>query len=467
MNLGNYKNVYLIIQALLVIILVFLSLFKVFVNTYFINIFAEAYLFFIVILFIPFVKGFIKYISIILFITGSFILIINDSGLEVWFSSISINHMLVSLFVATPLLGAPFQSQSFMDALEGLYIKFLYKPTMFSIVTQLLTHVTAIVLNIGSISIFLHLSTSNPYVKSNRIISAALIRGLAGSIIWSPFFAAMALILSQLPIEWKTIFPFLLGYIILFFIISIIIEYLYIRTQFIEIEDSSKEQENIKNPREVNWKKILEFIFLIIVIIMIVFVLKSITSFPIVSVIVITAYLYPVFYFVLKKQFLEMREAGKYYIQKTLSEKRKEIVLFLLIGFFGGAIAETSFGIWFSGILVNTFGEFILGISLVIALSMIIISSVGFHPVMIATIYTTSIDPSMLNMSMNYFAILLLGSWGISTISSPMTAVNFLVSNYLNEKLITTSFKWNILFILFSLIALLIYLAILESMDFI
>src|SRR5699024_9532871 len=105
MNLSSYKDIYLIIQAFLVMFLVFLSLLKVLVNTYFVNIFVEAYLFLIVVLLVPFVKGFIKYISIILFITGAFILIINNSDLETWFSSISINHMLVSLFVATPLLG--------------------------------------------------------------------------------------------------------------------------------------------------------------------------------------------------------------------------------------------------------------------------------------------------------------------------------------------------------------------------
>jgi len=467
MKLGDNQSLWLKIQAISVTLLVLLGLLKAFVHSNIIHTIIEIYLFIIVILLIPFVKGFIKYISIILFVIGSIVLIINNSGFEVWLSSISINHMLVSLFVATPLLGAPFKSQKFLDALEGLYIKYLYRPTLFSAVTQMFSHITAVVLNIGAISIFLHLSTSNPYVKSNRLISAALIRGLAGSIIWSPFFAAMALIVSQLPIEWITILPFLLGYVLIFFVISIVIEYLHIRTSFASnnnTNDSIKLDKNSFQGNKVNWKNIFEFIFLIFIIIFIVFFLKEITEIPMVPVIIITSYIFPFLYFVIKKNFQEMNQATRDYITNTIPGKKKEVVLFLVIGLFGGAIAETPFGLWLSEILINIFGEFTLGISLFIALSMIVISSIGFHPVMVATLYTTSIDPVMLNMSMTYFTVLLLGSWGVATISSPMTAVNFMISSFLKEKLVTTSFKWNFLFIITSLIALLVYLGILEKL---
>src|SRR5699024_6831650 len=168
----------------------------------------------------------------------------------------------------------------------------------------------------------------------------------------------------------------------------------------------------------------------------------EITEIPMVPVIIITSYIFPFLYFVIKKNFQEMNQATRDYITNTIPGKKKEVVLFLVIGLFGGAIAETPFGLWLSEILINIFGEFTLGISLFIALSMIVISSIGFHPVMVATLYTTSIDPVMLNMSMTYFTVLLLGSWGIATISSPMTAVNFMISSFLKEKLVTTSFKW-------------------------
>ena len=97
-----------------------------------------------------------------------------------------------------------------------------------------------------------------------------------------------------------------------------------------------------------------------------------------------------------------------------------------------------------------------------IALSSVIILTgiLGLHPVVMLTIFATSIDPEQIGLSSLYFAALLLGSAGIANTISPATAVNNLVSKTLGVEIFTVSFKWNWIYALILFIALPVYLLV-------
>lgn len=467
------QQILLGVQCCLITILVILSLLKEFIDIPFVHGLTNVFLFVTVAFLLPLIKGSIKYMALALFFVGATLFLVSGSSVDVWLASISINHMLVALFVATPLLGIPFQSSDFLEALKGLYVKYIQSPTLFSSLTQAFAHLMAVVLNLGAISIFLYLSSSNPNVRSHRLISAALIRSFSGAVTWSPFFAAMALIVSQLPVEWKTILPYLLGFVLLAFVVSVVIEWSYARKHLSrnetadEVASDSDAEVHESESINVNWKKLLELMLLLVGIMGIVFLFEGITELSMVAIVIFTAYICPFVILIVKKQFSLMKSAGKRYLTVTLPDKKKEVVLFLLIGFFSGAVAQTPFGPWLSRMLTSVFGDFTFGISLFIALSMIIISSFGFHPVMVATLYVTTVDPAALDMSVTYFAVLLLGAWGIATAVSPMTAVNFMVASFMKEPLVNTSIRWNTVFSTFALVTLLIYLSLLAGMNLI
>ncbi len=96
-------------------------------------------------------------------------------------------------------------------------------------------------------------------------------------------------------------------------------------------------------------------------------------------------------------------------------------------GFFSGSIGATGFGV------VPVLLELIpLPISLsfsVFTVALITVTSmVGLHPIVLVTILATGIDPAVVQISPNYFAVLLLGSWGLSNTVSPASAVNNLLA---------------------------------------
>lgn len=155
------------------------------------------------------------------------------------------------------------------------------------------------------------------------------------------------------------------------------------------------------------------------------------------------------------------------YSDKTVPLLKKEGVLFLVSGFFSGAVAQTGFGPWLADLLLDAFGSFQMGILFFISLSIIGLSLMGFHPIVIITVYVTSINPVQLGFTPLFYSILLLGSWGIATSLSPMTAVSHLLSNLLHEKVWNISFRWNLVYVFLLMVILVLYLEGLDYLGFI
>lgn len=158
------------------------------------------YILALILLILPQVRGFIFYMSSVLFLFGVSLYAVQGSAQSNWSEGMLLNLSLVALFLSVPLLGIPVRVGGYFEALAVIYARYLKHVSYYYIVTQSLTHLMAIFLNIGAVPIFHYLSSAHPYVKSKRILGTALMRAFAASICWSPFFSSMALIVGQLKI---------------------------------------------------------------------------------------------------------------------------------------------------------------------------------------------------------------------------------------------------------------------------
>lgn len=427
------------------------------------------YLFTVVLLLLLNIDGFIKYMSFTMIGVAIFILALKKSSFQVWVDSVGINHTLVALFVSVPLLGITVKSEQYIEALKGLYVNYLYRPTIFAAVTQLLTHGMSIVLNMGAVSIFYYLSADNPVVSSPRFITTALIRGFANAIMWSPFFAAMALVTNQLQLEWVSALPFLLGFVAISFLVSFILDLIEYKkvTAKSSVREIVATEEAKMEPTVVNWSKIIELFLLLVAMVVFVFIFDSITSLRMPTIVIISAFLFPTVWLLFNKKRDVLYAEGKQYVTTTVPLFQKETVLFLTTGFFSGAVSQTSFGQVLASFLVTFFQDFTIGISLFIAVSIIVFSLIGFHPIMLITLYVTSVDPAALGMSVVHYAVLLLGAWGLATPVSPMTAVSHMLANLTRQKVIDVSFRWNITYCVCGLMLLIIYVTLLSAFQII
>ncbi|MGP4080747.1 hypothetical protein ACTWQL_12570 [Pseudalkalibacillus sp. R45] len=428
------------------------------------ELFTGIYLLCVITLLLPSAKGVFKYLTLALIVLSVIFLLNEGATFDVWIESVSINHTLVALFISVPFLGVPVKSKEYLEALKQVYIRYMQNPNVFFFLTQSFTHFMAIILNVGSVSIFYQLGGANPYVKSPRRLSTPLMRGFATALIWSPFFAAMALVTTYLHIEWANSVPFLLGFVILSFLASSLLEWrLNVKTaDKEEVATGNENAEEVKGTAPLQKRKLIELASFLVLIIVSLLVLEKVTSLSMVTLVIFLSFLFPMFWLTVKKRFRRFVLEAIRYATVTVPLLKKEVLLFLVAGFFSGAVAQTGFGDWIAGVLNHMYGGYV-SISLFIILTVIFASLIGFHPIMLITVYVTSLEPSAIHLSTMYFAVLLLGAWGIATSISPMTGVSHLLAHEMKEKVVNISLKWNLGYGALSLGLLLTYMVLLHE----
>ncbi|MCM3790116.1 hypothetical protein M3221_17155 [Domibacillus indicus] len=387
------------------------------------------------------------------------LLIGQEKWINIIISGALVNLTIVAIFVLTPILGIPFRTGGYIESLRSILYKKRNSASFFYISIALLTHLLGAVINVGAISINYYLSSASN-VKSNRLIANALNRGFAGAVAWSPYFAAMALVISQLHIKWTSIALYAIGFSLLSFLVGFLLEGKVIKREeerLSEIETGEEAVPILPGTRRI----LFELISLLFVTTGTVLLIEHFTFVNMIVSIGFTALFFPAIWCCFKGTIPLYKEEVKKHIMITLPNLNQEISLFLLAGLFSSAFVASE---W-SGMLVGAFSSMFghSPVMMTIILSIIIVGTAmgGLHPIVVVTILITSIKPSDLNFSIHYFAIALLGSWSISNVLSPATAVNNLIAYSLREKLINIAIRWNWIygFIMVILLPFYLYLA--------
>ena len=404
----------------------------------------------------PKLKGMSLWLTISFMIVGAALLMLQKADARVWFEAAGINVTIVTLFLLAPLFGIPVRIPDYVEALKRFYETNLRSKTGLFIGTQLLTQIMGVFINVGSIPVVYQIVFVKPQPGMSGLLANALNRGFAGAIFWSPYFAAMALVTSALKLPWSSILPYLLGLAILSLFISWVVDFQELR----HAKAESPQQE----PAAEQGKAAFPFglgMYLTAAIIVIL-VLERTVQLPMVILICMAAVLFPLIWCMAKGAMDVYRQGLKNHFTVTLPALQKEITLFLAAGFFSGSIRETGFGSAVPALLEQV----PLPISFTFSLFTVVLiagtSLIGLHPIVPVTILAGGIDPLGVQISPTYFAVLLLGCWGLSNPVSPASAVNNLLAGLFKKPVFEMTVP-NYKFSGCMAIALLIYLAFVTS----
>lgn len=417
-------------------------------------------IFIILIIVLPTLSGSSRILTYTLAVTAVFLFIITGASFSEWIEGIRINLTLVTIISFVPMLGIPIRQGNYLEALQVSFRKLNDSVTFLFLGSQFLTHVIGIVLNIGSISIMHYLSQATN-IPSNRLLVNAINRGFITALMWSPYFSSMALVLSHLPIRWSSIALYLLGIVIISFIVSTLVEWKRIKEAEKQVrEDSPNEVQPSQMDETLAKKKTAECFLLLFLMILTVFIIERVTTFSMVVIICSVAVLFPALWSIIFRKPGAYQEEIKTHIFKSLPGMKKEIALFFVAGFFSAGFIQTNLSSSIVGAMNQLFGSFTMGLTFSITLLIIVTAVVGLHPIVTVTIFVTSFNPESLGISPAYFAVLLLSSWGISNTLSPASAVNNLLSNFYQLKITDVSYRWNVIYVLIMALILPIYLAL-------
>lgn len=409
---------------------------------------------------LPSVKGPTKILSMCFLIIGIAVMFFQQASFKEWEEAATLNLSLITLFVFAPMFGIPVRSPVYVLALKRFYQLSIKGNKAFYLASQLLTQVLAVFLNVGSISIVYHLASIHRCSRNWRLISNALNRGFAGAIIWSPYFSAMILVTNALNVSWTHLLPYLIGYTFIYILLSFLEEFVPYKKLVYQEEAAAslEETEEGYNPlKEESIKSLVPLLCYLLMAILIIIALEQIDNIGMVVIISLSAIVYPMLWCLFNGSYSFYKKGAYHHIHEHLPSIKREIVLFLTAGFLSGAIRQTNIGEWLPSIL-NLFPLPISVVFSFITLFFIILTSlIGSHPIVLVTILATTVNPADVGISPEFFALLLIGSWSISNMISPASAVNNLLSKEVHTK-VSKLMKINYVFTALLCIVLPLYL---------
>ncbi|WP_139999718.1 hypothetical protein [Paenibacillus paridis] len=401
---------------------------------------------------LPNLKGMTLWLTIFFLVTGVVLLMLQKVSTKIWFESAGINVTIVTLFLFAPLFGIPVRLPAYVMALKRFYEVNLRSKSALFVGTQLLTQIMGVFINVGSIPVVYQMVYVRPQPGMNQLLANALNRGFAGAILWSPYFAAMTLVTSALGLSWSSVLPYMLGMAVLSLAVSWLVDFREL------LQAEPEEPSQIIEKRERALFPLGLGVYLIAAIIVIL-TMERMIKLPMVLLICLAALAFPLLWCLIKGEMTVYREGIKNHVTVTLPALQKEITLFLAAGFFSGSIGVTNLGAMVPSLLEQVPLPVFITFSFLTVAFIVGTSLIGLHPIVPVTIFAGSFDPSSVQISPIYFAVLLLGSWALSNPISPASAVNNLLAGLLKKSVFEVA-KPNYKFAAIMALGLLLYLLV-------
>ncbi|WCN39530.1 hypothetical protein [Aneurinibacillus uraniidurans] len=415
----------------------------------------------IIVAILPILRGSTMIVSVVLLVSGILLFSLNRAPVQQWLDGFRINLTLVALFIFSPLLGIPIKIGGYVQALKVVCKNKMDHPYFFFLGSSMLTHLLGTVLNIGSTAIVYHLSTASK-IRVPRLLADGISRGFGSAIFWSPYFAAMALVLSQLPITWSSIVLPSIGLVLISFIVSLLIDLPIIRQVTVEnaLDD---EDENIHSTtRTSGIKKVVELFTILFAIMALILVIEKLFAFGMVLIICLVSLVFSFVWCMLAGKTGEYARELRDHTFLAIPRMKKEVVLFLVAGFFSSALSHVNLGNFLVEQLNYGFGSFVIGKACCLSLIVVLSAMIGLHPIIMISIFVTTIHPELIGMSTAYFAVLLLGSFGIANVISPASGANNLLANVLQVDILDVSIRWNRKYVFIMALILPLYLQLIH-----
>src|SRR5699024_2448971 len=138
-------------------------------------------------------------------------------------------------------------------------------------------------------------------IKNVKLITTAINRGFISSLFWSPYSASMALILTNLSINWIDIFLNALGMVFITLILSVVLESKEIIQNNKHNKHNKRKTYNSHQVIKAKKKLFQLFIYIFLVIALILFIDKM-TNVSIVFVIILVSLIFPYIWSIRNKQ---------------------------------------------------------------------------------------------------------------------------------------------------------------------
>jgi hypothetical protein len=386
---------------------------------------------------LPYAKKLTRVLGSLMLLIGSIILVMNGSSLDVWIEAITQNVPIMTLIVLAPLLAIPLRIGRYDKSIESITNRYRSSPaTLFASISGVFFLLTPTI-NLGSIKLIHAMFEKQKFPE--EFLARVYVRGFTSVITWSPYFAAVLLVLFYFELSVKEYLPYA--------IVLGVVQLLLANILFLFEKNSIAFPKIEHKENKPSWK-FLELFIVFTILTMTVLILEHFLPISMIVVVSLTVLIFPLFWSIYLRKLKGFIIGVALYKRRNLLAASNEVVLFLSAGFFGIVMSKTSIGFF-----LNEGVNYLLDISVLLMIFSTIVFTgllalIGIHQIITVTSLASSVILSQMEMNHLIFALTLLSAWSVATIVSPITPVNVIVTNLLNRSFKEVAIRWNGLYAL-------------------
>lgn len=367
-------------------------------------------------------------IALLLSFFGVICLFIANASWQDWVIALTNNSGLVALFIAVPFFSFLLTYEDYRGAINRFFQSYIHRRSSFSILTAWLSYLLSIMLNLAGIHILysLLIDYAKEYRAENNFYRA-LVRGNLAGVFWAPNFMSVAIVLTYLDISWVEIAPkgFLLSCLLMVVISLFFVEGASLR--FIKDEDTGIICTQ-NTSQEPSWKLLFKLFMVYCGLVIFVTFLNLYTSMKILTIISLTALVYPLLIAVIKNKLAVYNQELKKYYLGTLPDMKNEILLFASVGFFGKALDITGVGSWLLEYL-HLESIAIPSVTILILIFTVgLLSVLGIHPLVTIAALAAAVSHDAIGLSLHGYAYTLLLSYAVGILASPFSIISLIMA---------------------------------------
>jgi hypothetical protein len=345
-----------------------------------------------------------------------------------WSVALTANGGLVVLFIALPLFSFLLNYNDYIGSVGKLFQVYVRKPHWFFTLIAVFAGLLGAVMNLAGMTLMDQLlRPSLPKFGKEKHFTQALSRGNLSMSYWAPCHMSVATVITYTGISWLELAP--RGILLSLLQLLVIALFFFINVPKHKEEASAvlASTEPLVTFDKKDRKIIAELLVVYVGLIIWVAIFNWQTNLPILAIITITAYSYPLLVALWVSKTAGFKKDWQQYI-RIEPKISNQVLLFSSVGFFGKALALSGIGdrvIQLIG-LDNITSPILLIAG--IALVMVFLSMIGIHPLVSMITLATTLRPELLGISSLSLAYTYLLGYSVGVVVSPFSAVALTMS---------------------------------------
>jgi len=349
--------------------------------------------------------------------------------LESWFVALDKNGGIATLFITVHMMFLPFFYDDYQEELKNVAKVYMRSLVPFGILTFLVAHIFGVLISIGAIALVYELFRKNAELyDAEDVFMSLLMRGYCTSGFWSPAWASILVVTTQMKVPWASIIPWGLAFTLLLCFVNAFLLRLEIKRK--------PDKYPVLEPKEglkVDWKQVYILVALSLALILSILIMSLVTPWDLMIIIPIVSTIFPVVIALIQGHMKKYREGMQSYFDKSIVKVRGEVVLFTAAGFLSKALEYSGVGAMIPKLIPGWMAQYPTLFIASMMLLMIIPSLAGVHPVAIGTALATTVAPESIGFTNFSFALIIICGWAFAIQFSPFSAVSLIAGGLVNR----------------------------------